>query len=371
MKYFTLTFAFFTMTIMLSAQCVSGDCDNGEGTYVYKDGTKYIGAFKSGKAHGTGTCYYSNGDKYTGQWAGHDFNGKGTLKKKSGKVLAGVWQRGKLIAREGTKSVRQSKLTASKGGKKILKKPKVWAVIVGVARYMHMQSLNFTDDDAYRMYAFLKSPEGGALPDEQVKILVDESATKKKIEQTLTEVFAKAEKEDMIIFYFSGHGEKEGLLPIDYDGYDNVLEHGKIKDLLNQSKAKYKLCIADACYAGTMEETLTETKSEAEKKRINKLYSDPMKDFNNTSLALFMSSQAKETSVENAGLRQGIFSHFLLRALKGEADLNKDGGVTLLETFNFVKKHVVFYTNDYQTPIMVGNNVKKDLILSITREERP
>ena len=42
----------------------------------------------------------------------------------------------------------------------------VWAVIIGVAAYDHMPALRYTDDDAYRMYAFFKSPEGGALDDD-------------------------------------------------------------------------------------------------------------------------------------------------------------------------------------------------------------
>lgn len=51
---------------------------------------------------------------------------------------------------------------------------KIWTVVVGVARYEHMPALRYSDDDAYRIYAFLKSPEGGALKDDQIKILVDE-----------------------------------------------------------------------------------------------------------------------------------------------------------------------------------------------------
>ena len=87
------------------------------------------------------------------------------------------------------------------------------------------------------MYAFLKSPEGGALPDDQLVIMVDESATRNKIIKNMEEVFGRAGKDDMILFYFSGHGEKEGLLPIDYNGYDNVLEHKTISKILNKTKA--------------------------------------------------------------------------------------------------------------------------------------
>src|SRR5690606_22346811 len=42
----------------------------------------------------------------------------------------------------------------------------IYAVIVGVSRYENFETLKYSDDDAYRIYAFLKSPEGGAVPDE-------------------------------------------------------------------------------------------------------------------------------------------------------------------------------------------------------------
>jgi len=47
--------------------------------------------------------------------------------------------------------------------------------------------------------------------------------------------------------------------------------------------------------------------------------------------ALFLSSKSEEeeTSLESSGLRQGVFSHFLIRGLKGEADADNDRLVTI------------------------------------------
>src|SRR5690606_29277126 len=104
----------------------------------------------------------------------------------------------------------------------------------------------------YRMFAFLKSPEGGALTDEQIKVLIDEEATKQNIENTMREVYSKAGPNDLIMLYFSGHGLKGSFLPIDYDGYNNKLPHEEVNKILNESQAKYKLCIADACHSGSL-----------------------------------------------------------------------------------------------------------------------
>lgn len=35
--------------------CVEGKCDEGYGVYVWEDGSKYAGSFKSAKFHGQGT----------------------------------------------------------------------------------------------------------------------------------------------------------------------------------------------------------------------------------------------------------------------------------------------------------------------------
>ena len=52
----------------LYAACESGDCKNGEGTYVWPNGMKYTGQYKNGKMDGFGTFTWPSGDTYTGQW---------------------------------------------------------------------------------------------------------------------------------------------------------------------------------------------------------------------------------------------------------------------------------------------------------------
>ena len=48
--------------------CTDGNCTDGTGTYVYKNGNKYEGQFKDGRKNGTGTYFYKNGNKYEGQF---------------------------------------------------------------------------------------------------------------------------------------------------------------------------------------------------------------------------------------------------------------------------------------------------------------
>ena len=75
------------------AECISGDCKNGQGTYVYKDG-RYIGEWQKGKRHGQGTYTDSKG-KYVGEWKKNKKHGQGTLTWSSGATYVGEHKKGK------------------------------------------------------------------------------------------------------------------------------------------------------------------------------------------------------------------------------------------------------------------------------------
>ena len=337
--------------------CIEGDCANGQGTYVFKEGAaRYTGAFKDGQPHGQGSCAYANGDKYSGEWKDGAFEGKGTLTLRDGTVISGFWAAGEYsgqVAPEGyvqETSTTPPASTTPEVAEKTPNQPKIWAVVAGVASYDHMPVLRYTDDDAYRFYAFLKSPEGGALPDEQIRILIDEEATRENILESVNDIFVQAGPKDLVVFYFSGHGLNGSFLPIDFDGYNNKLTHEEVAKAFNDCKARYKVCIADACHSGSL---ISMRSGEDVEPAIAQYYQSLAKSVAGT--ALIMSSKGDETSLESAGLRQGVFTHFLIRGLKGEADANKDKVVSIREIYDFVYTNVRAYTGNRQSPVIKGS----------------
>ena len=66
-------------TSTLEIGCISGDCDNGLGKYVWNNGDYYYGAWKLGKMEGKGTYYKSDGTIYDGFWMNNKKNGRGKL----------------------------------------------------------------------------------------------------------------------------------------------------------------------------------------------------------------------------------------------------------------------------------------------------
>lgn len=329
--------------------CNSQDCGHGTGKYTYGDGSEYIGSFANGKPHGMGILNYASGNIYEGEWSNHAPNGEGTMIMSTGQKIHAIWNNGNLI--------KELKFKRNSIKNEIFQEEysddtKIWAVIVGIASYNHMPSLKYTDDDAYKMYAFLKSPEGGALPDNQIKILVDDMATKEEILGAMEDVYLRADDNDLIMLYYSGHGLEGSFIPYDFDGSKNTLAHDEINSIFKQSRAKHKVCFADACYSGSYANAKGGV-MEAVDDYYSKLQTIE------SSTAIMMSSQQNEMSLEYMGLRQGIFSHFLMRGLKGEADQNQDKTVTIQELFGFVNQNVKSYTANSQTPILAGSFDRK------------
>ena len=76
-------------------QCISGDCENGYGNYVYSGefrGDRYVGEFKDGKRHGQGTYTFTDGQKYVGECRYDMWEGVGTFTYPNGSKYVGQFK---------------------------------------------------------------------------------------------------------------------------------------------------------------------------------------------------------------------------------------------------------------------------------------
>jgi len=333
--------------------CVSGNCGNGDGVFIYEDKTRYNGEFKNGLASGFGICYYSDGDIYVGSWKDHAFHGEGTMYYNDGTKAEGSWKLGQFIQPTIKNQPEvyfdfDNSAPVANTNNENSKQSKIWVILVGVGRYTAMPSLKYTDDDAYKLYGFFKSPEGGAIPDEQIMTLIDEDASRAKVLKSVRDFSTKAAPQDVILFYFSGHGKKGSFLPSDYDGATNVIEHSVLLKAMENSQAKSKIIIADACHSGSF----TTSKGEKYKSMVNNYYDAFAATSGGT--VLMMSSKSNEISIESSGLRQGIFSYYLINGLKGGANTNSDRIVTVQEAFDYIYANVRHFSGNTQSPVMYG-----------------
>ncbi len=330
--------------------CNTIHCASGRGKYTYSDGSVYIGDFHNGIPQGQGTCYYPNGDKYVGDWGIAGPEGQGTYYFDSGRVAEGLWSAGRLV-----KTKEEMTPVPVPDGSKVVHDPAVrlWAVVIGAADYKYIHPLKYTDDDAYRFYSFIKSPEGGSIPDSQVRLLINEEATRQKILDAMNDVFGKADDNDIVMLYYSGHGLRGCFLPTDYNGFQNKLRHNEVTAILNASRARHKIVLADACYSGSMvlaEKSAPVTAEDAATRQ--RFYA--AFDQTHGGTAVLLSSQADEVSLEDQGLHQGVYTYFLIKGLKGEADFDRNKIVEVDELYKYMKTNIHNYTAGIQTPVLVG-----------------
>lgn len=199
-------------------------------------------------------------------------------------------------------------------------------VLIGVSRYNHVISWKYTDDDAYRLYAFHKSH---LVPDDNISILIDEDATNKNIIEKVTNEASSCTSNDNFFFYFGGHSDSTGIWGIDAQP-NNIVKYQRLGKILQDCKAKHKLLIINAAYN-----------------------EDAAKAFDKNTTVFFAGSEG-ETTPEHDDLKQTIFGHFLIRGLKGAADNDENKVVTLKELETYVYDNVRHYTDNQQNPKLIN-----------------
>lgn len=99
-KIILLSALFFIFcSLSASAQCIEGNCFNGNGKFVFKNGDSYNGAWLKGKMDGQGTYTWKNGDVYKGAFLEGEMEGRGTMTWRNGDRYIGTWEANKMQGR--------------------------------------------------------------------------------------------------------------------------------------------------------------------------------------------------------------------------------------------------------------------------------
>lgn len=95
-----LIFISFTIiSVNLTGQnqigCISGNCNNGKGTYAFKDGSLYVGEFVNNHMEGFGKLTDSKNNVYTGYFKNDKYDGIGKFERNDGTKYIGEFKEGK------------------------------------------------------------------------------------------------------------------------------------------------------------------------------------------------------------------------------------------------------------------------------------
>ncbi|MEI9921997.1 MAG: caspase family protein [Bacteroidota bacterium] len=240
---------------------------------------------------------------------------------------------------------------------------KIRALIVGVSEYRELPKdaqLVYADDDALSFYKLLISPTGGGADTSNVKLLLNRRATAAEIYAGL-DWLLESERNDRVIIYFAGHGDVETktvrqrgfLLAHDSPraGYQaggtiKIMDiHDYLETLVTKNHANV-LLITDACRAGKLaggDEGQSQTTATLQEQWAG--------------IVKILSSQPGEKSAEGElwGGGHGVFTYHLIGGLKGLADSNNDGTISLRELNLYLSNEVPSATEEKQNPIVSGN----------------
>ena len=237
-----------------------------------------------------------------------------------------------------------------------------YAVVVGIARYSDtaggITSLQFADRDAQDFRDFLLSPDGGSFPKDNVRVLLNEDATAQNVRSALFTFLTKAQPQDEVVLYIAGHGapdpnDPRNLYLLTYDTKlddmgGTAFPMWQLQDVFTRVlKAKRVVTFADTCHSYGFS-------GERRGKKSNNLVNQYVaKAANDSDRAVITASDISQLSYESDkwGGGHGVFTFFLLKGLRGEADANKDGTVTAGELFAFIHDNVDKATSGNQSPM--------------------
>lgn len=165
-------------------------------------------------------------------------------------------------------------------------------------------------------------------------LLTNEQATKSAILSTIRSTFKYSSTDDIVVFFFSGHGYKGGFV-----AYDGKLSYSEIRNAMSETHCKNKMILADACFSGKMRQGARPVLEEHRKSNV----------------MLFLSSRDNETSIERKDMKNGFFTTCLVDALRGKSDADRDRTITAKELFVFVSKNVKKLSKNKQHPVMWGH----------------
>ena len=261
-----------------------------------------------------------------------------------------------------------------------------WAVVVGVGEYDHgtIPRLRFATRDAEAVYNFLTTQ--GGYPKSNVVLLTDATTQKPtllNIKRALGDFLARrAGRDDMVLIYFAGHGapevdaagnEADGLskylIPRDGDPdslYTTALPMDEIQRIFARVAADRIVMLLDTCYSGTAGGR-TFARASTRATGLNDQFLDRLT--RSRGRVIMTASGPNEVALELPNLGHGVFTYYVLEGLKGKADRNNDGLVTVSELYEYVEDQVdstARLAGGRQRPVMKGE-IEGTLPLAKTR----
>jgi hypothetical protein len=244
---------------------------------------------------------------------------------------------------------------------------KIWMVAIGISRYAdgNVRQLSYADRDAQEIDAYYRDTMG--LPAGQRFLLINEQATLKSIKTLLGTRLPQmaTNPDDTVIIFFAGHGQRiRDAASLDRDGfnkylvaydssdaepYATALPFYEISEIVRRLAAERVVVLIDSCFSGAEALGRSMSRDRRERGPVDEEFLERIVASGEGRIML-TASQAGEPALEQDALRHGVFTYYLLEALKGAAHRHEDGTVDVNELEAYVSEHVPVATHGLQHP---------------------
>lgn len=248
-----------------------------------------------------------------------------------------------------------------------------YALVIGVANYPQVSSLpESVLNDARDLGVLLTDAEICGYPGTQVTQLLDGESTGDGIRAALAELARHTGPDDTAVVFFSGHGAHDPaggdtgqyILPYDCDRADvpgTAIVGDEMTDMLRDIEAGRLLVLFDSCHSGGAGDP---------KGQLPQFKTGLSEDYfqglaQGRGRVVIGSSRPDEVSWALPEMRNSLFTHYLLEALRGEARTLGDGYVRIFDLFRHVADHVP--TRADQHPIFKATAMEEDFPIALAR----
>ncbi len=266
-----------------------------------------------------------------------------------------------------------------------------WGVVVGVGEYEDTNNYSPMPACVADAKAVAKQLTYCGYDLNRMRLLVDRDTDEDALIQELTGNYARSSKptkgniisalttvaqmtcpEDLLLFYYSGHGSIEGeeSYLVAHDGHKSALEHtalsvSTMKKIMLQAPAQKKVIILDACRAETApgSKGMPQSMSPAFIERVFEQAKG---------LVILTSCSAGENSYVWEEEKCSVFTYYLLKALQdGKADFNGKDCISANDIYEYALDKVkrwAMVNNRFQNPYMTRDG-QGDIVVAYYQQE--
>jgi hypothetical protein len=230
-----------------------------------------------------------------------------------------------------------------------------WAVLVGVNEYEDSANYGELQVCVEDVEAVHEQLVAGSFDPARMRLLTDhadEPPTRANILAALKAVADATEPDDLLLFYYSGHGEEDGgeSYLVARDGRrlvlgDTAVSLSRVKEIVEEAPARAKVIVLDACHSGA--DIGGKGPKSMSKPFIRRVFEQA------EGMAILASCKQGQLSYEwrepGPGKGRSVFTHFLLEALAGAADRDEKGFVTVQDASRHVTNGVKLWASQRNT----------------------